>query len=144
MLVHGMEQVPVNHSVVPHKEVRDPVLLTLVLTLGHPLSLVPMRAMPAPVDSTLIAFEAATDLFCLSVLALPLVQDFSKASCFIALVAGQAPEPVSVGTLTGCVPSTVSGSGAGAKLSALEKSSASLQPAPPMLPWHRQLLRYHC
>lgn len=69
---------PINRSQVPSRKVRDPVLSILVLAPGHPLSPVPMKAMPAPAFSVSALYRAATDFLCLYVLTSPLVQDFAR------------------------------------------------------------------
>lgn len=60
------------------------MLETLVLASGRVLSLVPMRELPVLTLSTLVAYQAATDLLCLSVPISPLAQDFAQAASTIA------------------------------------------------------------
>lgn len=62
---------------VSSREVRNSVLLTLVPASGHLSIPVLMREMLVLTVSLSSAYQAAVDLFCLSVSTSPLVQDFS-------------------------------------------------------------------
>lgn len=83
-----------NHSPVPRRGLRDPSLSTPVLALGHLLSQVLARAMPAPTVSMSVAYQAARGLRFLSIVTTPLIQDLANTELFRAPLAGRAVEPL--------------------------------------------------
>lgn len=91
-------------SLIPSREFRDFVQLTLVLAPAHPLSPVQMRVIMTPTVTMLAAHQVATDTLCLSILTSALVQDFARAAWLIALLAGQASEPLGLSALQPDVP----------------------------------------
>lgn len=90
-------------AVVVKGTVGKPLPLTLVSASRHLLSLVLTREMLASAHSVPVVYQVTMDLLCLSVPTSLLVQDFARAVSFIALLSGQAAEPVTLLALNSCV-----------------------------------------
>lgn len=88
---------PSGHSLLLHVMLREPMLLTPVLSEERPLSLILIRA--TPTVSTLVA-----DFLCLSIPSSPLVQDFTRLMASTVLLPGQAAEHLGLFALHPNIP----------------------------------------